>query len=84
MIQKGTARSESFQVSEDPWCIRLKTWLAKGPRLQAEIEEHSLTLLQSNLFQAVEADVMYDVIVSNPPYIPSAVIDGAGTGGTRP
>ena len=58
------------------WCIRLKTWLAKGPRLQAEIEEHSLTLLQSNLFQAVEADVMYDVIVSNPPYIPSAVIDG--------
>ena len=76
MIQKGTARSESFQVSEDPWCIRLKTWLAKGPRLQAEIEEHSLTLLQSNLFQAVEADVMYDVIVSNPPYIPSAVIDG--------
>jgi len=76
LIQKGTARSESFQVSEDPWCIRLKTWLAKGPRLQAEIEEHSLTLLQSNLFQAVEADVMYDVIVSNPPYIPSAVIDG--------
>lgn len=52
LIQKGTARSESFQVSEDPWCIRLKTWLAKGPRLQAEIEEHSLTLLQSNLFQA--------------------------------
>ncbi|MFR4580208.1 MAG: hypothetical protein ACLT76_11795 [Clostridium fessum] len=31
--------------------------------------------MQSNLFQAVEADVMYDV-VSNPPYIPSAVIDG--------
>ena len=76
LIQKGTAWSESFQVSETPWCIRLKTWLAKGPRLQAEIEEHSLTLLQSNLFQAVEADVMYDVIVSNPPYIPSAVIDG--------
>ena len=76
LIQKGTARSESFQVSEDPWCIRLKTWLAKGPRLQAEIEEHSLTLLQSNLFQAVEADVMYDVIVSNPPYIPPSVIEG--------
>ena len=27
LIQKGTARSESFQVSEDPWCIRLKTCL---------------------------------------------------------
>ncbi len=75
LIQKGSARSESFQVSEDPWCIRLKTWLTKGARLQAEIEEHCLTLLQSNLFQAMNADDMYDVIVSNPPYIPSAVIE---------
>ena len=76
LIQKGTARSESFQVSEKPWCIRLKTWLARGPRLQAEIEEHSLTLVQSNLFHAGGPDAMYDVIVANPPYIPSAVIDG--------
>lgn len=84
LIQKGTARSESFQVSEDPWCIRLKTWLAKGPRLQAEIEEHSLTLLQSNLFQAVGGGchVRCDCVESA--VYPIGGDRRSGTGDTRP
>ena len=73
MIQKGTTRSKSFQVSENPWCIRLETWLLDGNR---NTERHTLSLLKSDLFQEIGPEVMYDVIVSNPPYIPSAVIDG--------
>lgn len=41
-----------------------------------QAEEHSFTLLQSNLFEEIRHGELYDVIVSNPPYIPSAVIDG--------
>lgn len=73
LIQKGTTRSKSFQVSENPWCIRLETWLLDGNR---NTERHTLSLLKSDLFQEIGPEVMYDVIVSNPPYIPSAVIDG--------
>lgn len=72
LIQKGTTRSKSFQVSENPWCIRLETWLADG---SGNAEKHTLSLIKSNLFHEIGLEVMYDVIVSNPPYIPSAVID---------
>ena len=42
----------------------------------AGVREHRLTLLQSNLFSNFSPEDRYDLIVSNPPYIPSAVIDG--------
>ena len=81
LIQKGTVRSQSFLVSENPWKLELKTYVTEGGSAgrqgmalaMQEAKERRLTLLQSNLFEAVEA--VYDVIVSNPPYIPSAVID---------
>lgn len=83
LIQKGTVRSQSFLVSEDPWKLELRTYLADGavsgrqPLVSAmrTVKERRLTLMQSNLFDAVEPDAVYDVIVSNPPYIPSAVIE---------
>ncbi len=75
LIQKGTLRSRSFQVSEHPWRLEMKTWVAKELTPGAELSERCLTLLQSNLFREVEEEERYDVIVSNPPYIPSAVIE---------
>ena len=73
LIQKGTVRSQSFLISEEPWRLECKTWMAQ-PAVQAA-EERRLTLLQSNLFESLEPEQRYDVIVSNPPYIPSAVIE---------
>lgn len=90
LVQKGTVRSRSFQVSEEPWKLELKSWVASdglkkgisGVGRQSlkdavsAAEERSFTLLQSNLFENIGPEERYDVIVSNPPYIPSAVIDG--------
>lgn len=42
----------------------------------SRVAERRMTLLQSNLFSNFPADEKYDLIVSNPPYIPSTVIDG--------
>lgn len=82
LIQKGTVRSESSLKSEDPWRLELKTYLAGDSRFgrmgsrPACGREHRLTLLQSNLFSRFSPEDRYDLIVSNPPYIPSAVLDG--------
>ena len=40
-----------------------------------EVEERSFSLFQSDLFSS-DDERLYDVIVSNPPYIPSSVVDG--------
>lgn len=45
-----------------------------GDRTSSEVEERSFSLFQSDLFSADDGR-LYDVIVSNPPYIPSAVVD---------
>ena len=38
--------------------------------------EGGFELFESNMFSALETDRTFDVIVSNPPYIPSRVIEG--------
>lgn len=38
--------------------------------------EGDFQLIESDMFEALGEDRIYDVIVSNPPYIPSQVIDG--------
>lgn len=75
LVQKGTVRSASFQVSEEPWRLELKNWTISDGH-PGEIDERCLTLLAGNLFENIASEEMFDVIVSNPPYIPSAVIDG--------
>jgi len=100
LIQRGTVRSQSFLVSENPWRFELKTYLAEkaeasggqvlsgaGTLLDAgsgksgkqnrmvEIRERQMVLVQSNLFRDMDRSEQFDVIVSNPPYIPSSVIE---------
>ena len=62
LIQKGTARSESFQVSEDPWCIRLKTWLAKGYD-QAEAVSRILTIAGYREIEVIKDEPGLDRVV---------------------
>ncbi|MFR2408038.1 MAG: N5-glutamine methyltransferase family protein [[Clostridium] symbiosum] len=40
------------------------------------VRKKEFVLLESDLFLNLEQDEKFDIIVSNPPYIPSAVIDG--------
>lgn len=40
------------------------------------IEKRDFILMESNLFSELNPEEKFDVIVSNPPYIPSSVIDG--------
>lgn len=90
LIQMGTVRSESFLVSETPWRYELKTYLAdrqtaaKAGSLKAlngqpggasGIHERRMVLLESNLFRDMDRDACFDVIVANPPYIPTDVIE---------
>jgi release factor glutamine methyltransferase len=41
----------------------------------AETNGAHVTFLKSDMFQGVDGDIKYDVIVSNPPYIPDAQVD---------
>lgn len=43
---------------------------------EALLKENQITFLLSNLFEAFDEDKTFDVIVSNPPYIPTDVIKG--------
>ena len=48
----------------------------KIARRNAEANGAHVTFLESDMFQGVDGDIKFDVIVSNPPYIPDTQVDG--------
>lgn len=89
LIQKDVVKSRSLLVSEHPWRLELTAWTlhpagergrlapaADGGRadLAAASGVRTLCLAQSSLFSNLAGEPAYDVIVSNPPYIPTSVI----------
>ena len=70
-------------VSADEITVATSTRMNPGPRMEVHLQHAAVdfTLLRSDMFSALAertedgALKRYDVIVSNPPYIPSAVVD---------
>lgn len=67
LIQKGSTRSKGMLKSENPWIMEFMSIVHETVR--------RLYLVHSDLFKNFEPD-KYDIVVSNPPYIPTAVIEG--------
>ena len=70
-------------VSADEITVATSTQMNPGPRMEVHLQNAAVdfTLLRSDMFSALaertedEQMKRYNVIVSNPPYIPSAVVD---------
>lgn len=70
-------------VSADEITVATSTQMNPGPRMEVHLQNAAVdfTLLRSDMFSALAertedgAMKRYDIIVSNPPYIPSAVVD---------
>lgn len=71
LVQRDVVKSQSRLVSESPWRLELIAWGADP----AKALVRTLTLVESNLYANLEGGSGYDIIVSNPPYIPTAVIE---------
>lgn len=71
LLQKGSVRAESGGVSKEPWCFRFSTCIVENEKPVLR----KLTLLESDMFSALSEAQKYDIIVSNPPYIPTDAIE---------
>lgn len=92
LVQKGTVKAESRLLSECPRKFeftvcqtadtgRLKKGLGVAGTKASDdgapsLRVRHLTLMESDMYSNIEPAGQYDMIVSNPPYIPSSVIDG--------
>lgn len=72
LIQKGIMKSESKRLSEEPWRLAFTAHVMDSG---FGVRTRQLILVESDLFSALDPSEKFDLIVSNPPYIPSAVID---------
>ncbi len=68
MSASAEARPVSEKLTEIPWKLELQA--------ETDFGSQSMVFLKSDLFSALTEDQQFDVIVSNPPYIPSDVIEG--------
>lgn len=50
--------------------------LAVAEKNRHNLEAYNIDFMLSNLFEELNQDIIFDTIVSNPPYIPTSVIDG--------
>lgn len=71
LIQEGTVKAEVKRVSDAPWQTVLTCCMAG----EDDLKTRRLTFIESDMFSNLDPSETYDVIVSNPPYIPSAVIE---------
>lgn len=71
LVQKGSVRSESVLLSDEPWRLRMSTYVYPSA---PEAQRRELILMESDLFANFSQEEQFDIIVSNPPYIPSSVI----------
>lgn len=63
----GGGKAVSSRLSKEPWRVQFTCGYSK---------KYEFTLIQSDLFSSFEENQSFDVIVSNPPYIPTKVIEG--------
>ena len=72
LVKLGEYRSvTALDISKEA----LKVAEANRERILGE-EKERLQLIKSDMFEGLEPKAQFDVIVSNPPYIPSEVIEG--------
>lgn len=77
LCQKGVIKAEVKRVSEQPWQVDHIVNIA-GPSKENPgiLVTKQLKLIESDLFSNIDPEEFYDIIVSNPPYIPSSDIEG--------